>query len=311
MRKYSKNTKTKENLNILRGETDPLLIVVEGLSVNIKHSELGFGLTEVILASGLAAVLLAALSMGLRNSQSAARKINTDLDIVTVKGLIIQSVDCRQSFPSPGNPPCTIGSNVELKRKDGAAIINVDESSIFTPWRVRARCTANGIRVSIANNRADEMNPNLIRDYNHPKASLFEAGAPGLCLDRYAAAVGAVTCAPGYIMRGVNFETQQPFCDPLSSIVPACGAGQVLTFNGTSFACVADRVRSDAEIVNIIDSVINSSLGRTSDYQRVIGSSDSECASLSRMKCPDGYFAFAYEARMSPSQNCSLQCRKF
>jgi hypothetical protein len=207
--------------------------------MKVRDSELGLGLLEVLMAAGLGTAIIAALSLSLSKSQQASRKISTDLDIVSVKSVIAQSVDCRATFPAPANPPCTVGSNVVLRRTGGGAIVNADESSIFGPWRVRARCEADGVKVFVANQRSDEMNSTLVRDFNHPKAALFAAGATGLCFDRYSAPAGTITCPAGQIMRGINLDTKLPFCQGLSSIVPTCGAGTVLTFDGTNLSCIS------------------------------------------------------------------------
>jgi hypothetical protein len=206
-----------------------------------ERSQGGFGLAEVVIAGGLAAIIAAALMNMLSNTAKFSRKIGSSGDLIALRARLTDGVSCRQTFRTIGVPPnpCAVGAYVELRSENDGVLIPAAGGRIGD-WTVRARCAAGGLDIRAArltpgatgaaldftgaynqsNFFSDEMggqnaavgNRPLRYDWDHPKGRLFTAGLNGLCPEWFAAPATAVTCPGQQYMTGFNIMQGTPVC---------------------------------------------------------------------------------------------------
>jgi hypothetical protein len=245
------------------------------------RKERGFGLAEIMIAAGIASVVMLALVKGLSDSSKSVRKIASSLDVVTVRARLTDSVSCRETFRPPGpgiigapGNPCSAGTYVELRSESGGVLVP-SGGGRTGDWTVRAQCAAGGLDIRAAkmapsataaamnfsaayvasNFLSDEMGGNnqnvpgerpLRYDWDHPKGRLFIPGTGGLCADWFVppAAATEVNCPAGQYMMGVDFMLKQPVCRP----IPTCTGTGALTFDGAAFQCSSDIINRVAPL---------------------------------------------------------------
>jgi hypothetical protein len=228
-------------------------------SINKRwNGQQGLGLAELLVASGLIAILLAALTKGIENFSKSGRKIETSTNLNAIKAQITSAVDCPKTMAgrAPGNA-CPSPEYIDLKSAIGGVVISRSGQRIGE-WTVLAQCDSTGIAVRAAklingpanfsntepgNFRADEMDQNLRYSFTgHPKAALFSPalGSPAasLCGAWFGGARGSEIkmCGADELMKGINVTTGEPVCDK----VPASGGGGTLGY----FACPTGQVMS-------------------------------------------------------------------
>lgn len=231
------------------------------MNVDNRRRVSGLGLTEIIIASGLIAALLFALTSGLVSGSKRARKLDAALDLSAVKMTVISKIDCKKTLQAA--PLClTSNAYVPLKDATGAEFLPQAGGHVGI-YAVRARCNSaagGGIEVRAARfspagkaapdafnfDKAsskpeyfmtDEMSPSLRYDWLHPKSIIM--GRTTTADSRLCAGGTAPTptpsvskCASDEIMQGFNFTTNTPVCTKLSTLAaPAtmnCPSGRVL-----------------------------------------------------------------------------------
>ncbi len=315
----------------------------------VPKNERGFGLAEIIIAAGIASVVLLSLVKGLSDSSKSVRKIASSLDAVTIKARLTDSVSCRETFRPFGVPPnpCTVGAYVALKSENGGDLVPAGGGRMGD-WTVRARCAAGGLDIRAAKLTAsasaaamdfsgayvasnfvgDEMggdNRNvpgraLRYDWDHPKGRLFAGGGNGLCADWFVAPAGptAVNCPAGQYMKGVDFMLRTPVCEA----VPVCTGTNALIFDGTVFRCSSDiisrvtpletRVATLESTVAPMATTVNAmtrALSGSGSTTNVGGSNESDCGDTGRMQCPRGFVAIGYRAWVTSSNITSCNVR--
>jgi hypothetical protein len=212
-------------------------------------NESGASIVQVMMAAGLLTALAAAGSSYISSLSKSSRKLESSLDLSSIKARMIESVSCTNTLASMANCPTT-WDYVSLKDNAGRDITAADGSTQIGPFTVRARCNpgaTGGIEVRAArltpagqasgkkakNFQAknsewfvrDEVAANLSYNWEHPKGLLFAAAAPGvpadsrLCREFF---VGPPSSAdkrclnPGEMMVGFNTMTQTPICEPVA-----------------------------------------------------------------------------------------------
>jgi hypothetical protein len=181
-------------------------------------------------------------------------------------------------------------------------------------------------------------NPNFYRkdettgipyDWNHPKARILAPGPTGLCSDWFGTPPPTPGCtAPNQFVRNVDLDSRIATC----ATIPVCTGNTALSYDGTDFSCNTQLAATLTTQVNNLWTTQNTqiatanlnptSLVNTINYVNsrfdtlglgpesiVRGYNNFDCQQLSRMRCPDGYLMWRYEARLG-SGTCSIGCRK-
>jgi hypothetical protein len=181
--------------------------------------------------------------------------------------------------------------------------------------------------------RKDELTQ-LPYDSDHPRARVSTPGATSLCSDWFGTVTPTGNCSgPNQFVKSIDFDNQTVACGS----VPNCTGNNVLNFDGVNFSCSSAFSSGFSSWITNISTTLNNSIATVVNtnnthvtnltnsinyvnsrfdtlglgpFAEVLGTNNYECQSLSRMKCPDGYLMWAYEARIVAGHNCRVQCRK-
>lgn len=363
LQELNKEWLLKYERNVLRAPSRHSLFCNESIRLRQMGSfmgangQSGFGLVEAIITITLGVVGLVALNSGVLDAKKSSRRVESDIDLSSIRNNLQQSVSCSRTFAGRvrGNP-CPAGQYIDLKTVLDKTLLAQNGSRIGH-WVVRAYCDAPGapgapdggldiraLGILPASDGVAEArdwksgvpDPGLFRrdeltltPYNadHPKAKLFAVTTIPLCSDWFGTPSDVGNCSnPNQFVKSIDFENESMTC----GTVPSCTGTQVLNFDGTDFSCSnslntilttrIDTIRTavtttmDTHVTNLSDS-LNYVNGRFATlglgaFTEVLGTNNSQCQSLRRMRCPDGYMMWAYEARIEPDHNCRVQCRK-
>jgi Flp pilus assembly pilin Flp len=72
-------------------------------------SEAGAGLVEVMIIGGIVAVILTAMSTGLKDLFNSAKKIDTSSEFTSARLSLSNNLSCSQTLPATV-PPCVNGA---------------------------------------------------------------------------------------------------------------------------------------------------------------------------------------------------------
>ncbi len=249
-------------------------------------AQAGLSLVEVLVASVVALAIVAALLRGLSGVQFSVKKASAVFDQSTIRTMLLERVDCRQTLPA-NSPPCAAGSYVNLVDGDGRELVPIG-GAVIGGITVRARCATGGLDVRTADLTTqgnisaaalmfdgpqdpqwyvrDPSNPNLRLNWVHPRAQLFAmgvSGAPGgLCSERFVtgseSSFPATSCDANEILLGVDFYRNTVQCAPMPA---SCPAQTALSWNGSAFTCVTSphdatiRSKVQQEVTELQDAV--------------------------------------------------------
>jgi hypothetical protein len=166
----------------------------------VNANETGFSLAELLIVSAVGMALIAGVVSAMNWVAKSTRKVDTSLDLSMIKSGLIEGVSCPLTLLTP----CVNGSYVELKNSSGGIVVSAG-GSMKGRFTVRARCVGGaGLDVraawlSAAGStqpsaidftsttsttsgwfRRDEVDSNLIYNWEHPKGKLF-SGSNLLC----------------------------------------------------------------------------------------------------------------------------------
>ncbi len=210
-----------------------------------RPHEQGMGIIEIMVAAVIGILVVGAISTSLKKSSDFTKKIGTLSDLEIVKAQIASSIDCSNTFMTRtiGNP-CPSQVNLDLVSKSGTTVAAANGSTVIGRWNVKPSCDPSGLTVKAALKNGgqfvkDEMNSNLLYDWDHPKALLFGARADGkpnamLCEHWFKPPnVSAETsyCAePGQFIKSINKTTGEPVCGTFGELFAglSCEPGEVL-----------------------------------------------------------------------------------
>jgi hypothetical protein len=218
--------------------------------------ESGLSLVGVMVAGALLSVALMTVAQLTHSNRKAAQKVESSIDVAALKLKVSQEIDCGRSFGA-ANPPCVVGSYVDL-RGDNGQIVVASGGTTIGRWTVRARCLSTGVDVRAASLSAagrtqsgaldfDSQNTawfltdpgaaNLLLHWGHIKAQLFEPSSGGYCSHLFGAGNLTAQCNPNQYVAGVDFVNRNLLCKN----IPVCPANEALNWNGNNLVCVPAR----------------------------------------------------------------------
>ena len=117
-----------------------------GVSMISFKNQSGMSLVSVLIAIGIAGILMANISTMLTNGFSGSAKISLDIDRDALKSMLLTSTSCGNTLTAGG---CTAGTLLDLKRvhKDGSIRTIATKSGAGTKFgriTVRAECNSTG-----------------------------------------------------------------------------------------------------------------------------------------------------------------------
>lgn len=282
----------------------------------MKSSQRGSTLISLAAALGVGSVLAIILTNTMSQTSLHSLKVGQTADLNSVRGLILQKMSCENTLDRPPARACNSGQYIDIFDNKGEVLVSSAGTSMGD-WMFLARCTNAGIdlRVSMPRDGAGGVadfgasptlfkndpskNRTLTYSWSHPRSQLFP-------VDPVTGSRGPAACSGFFNFTGPNSNVNNPtVCDgdPRYYIVG-------VNFATNQLVCRDFVDPKGFSLSNLRSESIPRSRARREYEAR--GSNDSECASLSRMVCPAGYYMYAYEAlQATAGGHCSVRCKSF